>query len=171
MYNHETTCCFTGHRPKNLPWGSDPHDSRLTALRKWIDCQLGELYNNGYRHFMCGMALGSDTIFAEQVIAFRREHSDVTLFAAVPCSDQTAKWTKSQRLHYASLIEKCDDIRIFSERYNSTCMHTRNRFMVDSSSVILACYSGYPGGTMKTLHYAQQNDLDIRIFDPTELKT
>ena len=29
----DKTCCFTGHRPAKLPWGSDESDERCQALK------------------------------------------------------------------------------------------------------------------------------------------
>ncbi len=29
----ETTCCFSGHRPPRLPWGSNEADPRCLALK------------------------------------------------------------------------------------------------------------------------------------------
>ena len=34
MRGRPCTCCFTGHRPEKLPWGSDESDPRCTALKK-----------------------------------------------------------------------------------------------------------------------------------------
>ena len=33
MYDRENTCCFTGHRPAKLPWGSRESDPRCTELK------------------------------------------------------------------------------------------------------------------------------------------
>ena len=32
--DREHTCCFTGHRPDKLPWGTDERDPRCTALKR-----------------------------------------------------------------------------------------------------------------------------------------
>ena len=32
-----TTCCFTGHRPDKLPWGSRETDPRCCALKIQLD--------------------------------------------------------------------------------------------------------------------------------------
>ena len=113
MENRETTCCFSGHRPMKLPWGMRETDTRCIATKNWIALQLEELYTQGYRHFISGMAIGCDTYFAEEVLRLREKHPDVTLEAAIPCSDQAGRWNSKQKQKYAELIEACDSIKIF----------------------------------------------------------
>ena len=38
--NRETTCCFTGHRPDKLPWGTHEDDPRCMALKQRLDAAL-----------------------------------------------------------------------------------------------------------------------------------
>ena len=44
-------------------------------------------------------------------------------------------------------------------------MMARNRYMVNNSSLMLCCYNGRPGGTMKTILYAQRSGVDVIIID------
>ena len=64
-----TTCCFTGHRPDKLPWGEDETDPRCLALKQRLAAALEDIYRDGVRHFICGMARGADLYFAEAVLA------------------------------------------------------------------------------------------------------
>ena len=75
-------CCFTGHRPDKLPWGRREEDPRCLALKARLGDALEALYLRDVRHFICGMAQGSDFYFAEAVLALRRRRPDVTLEAA-----------------------------------------------------------------------------------------
>ena len=52
----EHTCAFTGHRPEKLPWGYYENDERCQALKERMWKLVQELYDRGYRHFLCGMA-------------------------------------------------------------------------------------------------------------------
>ena len=44
-------------------------------------------------------------------------------------------------------------------------MMRRNKYMVDSSSLLLTCFNGYPGGTMNTIVYAQRNGVKVVTID------
>ena len=40
-------------------------------------------------------------------------------------------------------------------------MMRRNRYMVDHSAALLACFNGRPGGTMNSILYAQRQGLPV----------
>ena len=170
MDTRETTCCFSGHRPMKLPWGMRESDPRCAMTKAWIARQLQELYDEGYRHFICGMAIGCDTYFADEVLALREKHGDITLEAAIPCSDQASRWNSKQKTKYAELISACDSVKVFQEQYSTGCMLRRNEYMVDRSSTLIACFDGRPGGTMNTIVYAKREGLAVRMLDVSELQ-
>lgn len=159
------TCCFTGHRPSKLPWGLNEYDERCLAMKDELAMRLEGIYMAGYRHFICGMALGCDTYFAQAVLALRDERPEVSLEAAVPCRDQPSGWAEEQRQLYGQLLSKCDKVSILQEKYTPGCMMRRNRYMIDRSSLLLACYNGLPGGTMKSLLYARRQGLQTIVID------
>lgn len=165
MHKRETTCCFSGHRPPKLHWGANEDDERCTALKAEIAARLDGIYQAGYRHFICGMAIGCDTYFAEAVLALREAHGDVTLEAAIPCGTQPEKWTEAQRLRYNSLIDASDEVTVLQIDYTPGCMLARNRYMVDQSSLLLCCYNGGPGGTMSTILYAMRSGVETMVID------
>ena len=165
MDKRETTCCFTGHRPSKLPWGTRDSDERCLALKDEIAMRLEGIYQAGYRYFICGMALGCDTYFAQAVLALRESHPDVSLEAAVPCRGQADKWTGEQQALYKELLSLCDEVAVLQEDYTPGCMMRRNTYMADRSSLLLACFNGYPGGTMNTILYARRQGLKTLIID------
>lgn len=152
-----------------LPWGMRETDNRCVRLKEWISTQIEEFYHAGYRVFLCGMAIGCDTYFADAVLALKEKYPDLLLSAAIPCADQSNRWNRKQKEKYASLIAQCDEIKIFQEHYTTECMRHRNMYMVDHSSAMIACFDGRPGGTMSTLVYARREGLDIRLLDINEL--
>ena len=165
MIDKEQTCCFTGHRPVKLPWGARETDPRCAALKGQIAATLNGIYESGYRRFICGMAIGCDMYFAEAVLALRQLHPDVILEAAVPCDSQADRWTHSQREQYAGLLERCDLVTYVSHLYSPGCMMKRNQYMIDSSSLLLACFNGRSSGTMSTILYAERQGVRTIILE------
>ena len=161
----ENTCCFTGHRPDKLPWGLDENSAECRKLRIEIAIQLEALHSAGIAHFISGMALGCDLLFAEAVLAMREEYDDVTLEAAVPCDSQANSWPEEQKERYNAILSSCDTVTFVQHQYTPGCMLRRNRYMVDSSSVLLACFNGSSGGTMNTLLYARRQGVKTIIID------
>ena len=43
-----------------------------------------------------------------------------------------------------------------------------NRFMVDSSSLMIALFNGLAGGTKSTIDYAQRQGLNIVVITPLQ---
>lgn len=164
MGDHHT-CCFTGHRPEKLPWGDQESHPHCVALKESMAAQLEEMYQKGYRHFLCGMARGADFYFAEAVLALQAAHPDVTLEAALPCAGQAKKWSSDDRHRWTQLVHQCDTHTLLQEHYDRHCMLRRDRYMVDQSSAILAVFNGTRGGTQYTLNYAMDRRLDIYLFD------
>ena len=71
MPARQESCCFTGHRPAKLPWGYNESDPRCVKLKERIADAVLLAYQEGYRHFLCGMAQGCDLYFCEAVLALR----------------------------------------------------------------------------------------------------
>ena len=66
------TCCFTGHRPAKLPWGRDERAPECIALKRSMLREIEQLYLQGYRRFISGMAQGCDLYFAQAVLEFQQ---------------------------------------------------------------------------------------------------
>lgn len=161
----ERTCCFTGHRPAKLPWGSREDDPRCLALKQSIAREVEGLYHRGFRHFISGMALGCDLYFAEAVLAARAAHPDLTLEGAVPFPGQADRWGPADRVRWRRALDACDVETVVQQHYDRFCMHRRDRYMVDRSRCILAVFDGTPGGTRYTLNYAMDRQLEVMLLD------
>ena len=153
MPNPETTACFTGHRTVLL--------SEEQNLRFRLSSVLLQAFESGYRTFMCGGARGFDTLAAEEVIRFRESHDDVRLFLAIPCANQTDRWNEKEKNLWKANLEQADEVKILTETYYNGCMHARNRFMVDASSLCLCWMKRFEGGTWFTVRYALRNSLTV----------
>lgn len=161
----ETTCCFTGHRPDKLPWGSNEQDARCQALKRQIADAVEQAYADGMRHFISGMARGTDLYFAQAVLELRRQRTGVTLEAARPCQTQADSWPEEERAQYQEILEQCDYETLVQHQYDRACMQRRNRYMVDRSALVLSVYNGVPkGGTAQTLAYALRKGVKVNIL-------
>ena len=157
----EPSCSFTGHRSEKLPWRYNESDPRCRDLKQRIYDTAEAVYTAGFTHFICGMAEGCDLYFCEAVVELRRDHPEITLEAAVPFDGQADKWPAAVRERYNRLLLECDKVTLLQEEYTPGCMMKRNRYMVDHSQLIIACYDGQSGGTLNTLRYALEKNVRI----------
>lgn len=161
MRSRQISCCFTGHRPEKLPWRYNESDPRCLALKGRIRDAVDAAYEEGYRHFLCGMAQGCDLYFCQTVLDLRERHSDVTVEAAIPCPSQDRSWPPEQRARYRRLVAACDFETLVSAAYTPYCMLRRDRYMVDHVSLLIAAFDGTPGGTRYTMEYAMTRGVSI----------
>lgn len=154
------TCAFTGNRPDKLPWGYDETDSRCLSASEQI---LGEIFRaaeEGFGRFVCGMAQGGDTLFAEAVLFAKKTHN-IILECAVPFKNQCAHWNELSVRRYNKIIASADEVNVLSDKYTPWCMHARNRYMVDRADRIIALNYADSGGTKYTLEYALRKNKEI----------
>ena len=161
-------CCCTGHRPKSFPfeYGKDKkrHKAYLKALEEKIELAIS-FY--GITSFISGMALGVDLDFAEIVLKLRdKKHYPINLECAVPCPNQTLKWSEADKIRYNSILQRADYVNVISKYYSFDCMLKRNRYMVDKSNLLIAVYNGVKtGGTHYTIDYANKKNIKTEIID------
>ena len=163
-------CCFTGHRPENLPWKANELDERCICLKNLLSTAIDTAIEDGYRNFYCGMARGTDTYAAEILIEKKKIHKDIMIHAALPCPNQHESWNEKDRIRYEQLLEDCDSKTLVSPFYTDSCMLARNRFMVDNSDRVIAVWNGYfRGGTAYTVRYAKNQGKEIHLIRPKDL--
>lgn len=161
MRGRQSACSFTGHRPGKLPWKFDERDVRCVDLKRRMRDAVEAAWQEGYRHFLCGMAMGCDLYFCECAMALRGREPEVTVEAVIPCPTQAQDWPEGERARYRALVAGCDYETLVSERYTSDCMQRRNRYLVDHASLLIAAYDGTQGGTQYTIQYALRRGLNI----------
>ena len=146
-------CAFTGHRPEHLPWGRDEDDPRCRALKILLRRTVQQVYDRGFRTFLCGMARGCDQYFAEAVLACRAAGTapEAILTAMVPCPSQKDGWSAEEQARYDALLAACSAVEVLEPVYTPGCMLRRNRAMVQRASLLISVFDGTPGGTASTL--------------------
>lgn len=166
MHTRKQTCCFTGHRPEKLPWGTNEADDRCRILKSKLREAIHLAYDMGLRHFICGMARGCDLYFAEEVLALQARGAEITLEAAIPYPAQAAHWSEPDRSRWQAVVDACDLETVVQSHYSRSCMLRRDKYMVDHSALLIAVFSGERGGTSYTIDYAIKQRLSIIDIPP-----
>lgn len=140
------SCSFTGHRVIKAE-----HISRLPNL---VYRAIDYAYSHGCREFLCGGAIGFDTVAAREVIRFRLSHHDVRLVMMLPCVDQDVRWSPRQREAYYHVISSADEVIYISECYNDYCIKERNRRLAERADLVIAYLSRRDSGAGQTVAMA-----------------
>ena len=167
----EKSACFSGHRPQRLPWGYNESDPRHDLLLERIDIAIMAAIDDGITHFYCGGALGTDTWAAEMVLEKKQEIDGISLEIVIPFLGQERRWPENERARYRYLLLSADGFIVLEPKYTRSCMMLRNRYMVESSSRLIAVYDGEPiGGTWQTIKMAIERELSLDIIDARMVK-
>lgn len=149
------TACFTGHR--NIA------DTKETMVR--LQTELQQLVKNGITDFYAGGALGFDMLAEQAVIAFRKQHPIIKLHLILPCpkEEQTAKWSKTEKEEFDSILANADTIEICSNTYHKECMKQRNQRLVDLADMCICYYNekDFRSGTGQTVRLAQKKEIPL----------
>lgn len=145
------TAAFTGHRT----YRGEAAEA-LAAL-------LGDLHAEGYRRFLCGMALGFDMAAAEAVLALRAAHPEVRLVCVVPFAGQDRRFPAVERERYRRILNAADERVVLRDDYRPDCYARRNDRLTDGASAVVAWYDGSSGGTHYTVRRARR--LGLRILN------
>lgn len=164
------TACFTGHRPKSLPWGYDETKESCKKFKEALKNVVIEAVNKGYTNFLTGMAEGFDMMAAETVLDLKKQFKNLKLIAVIPCENQSAKWAEAEQQRYQDILQHCDEKIVLSEKYTPTCMNKRNMYMAERSGLCIACFNGKPSGTGNTIKFAKAAGCEVKILNPNDYK-
>ncbi len=163
----ETTCAFTGHRPKSFPWKYDEAAPDCILLKEVLKAQIKALTDRGVTDFLSGMAQGTDLWCSQIVLDLKKKSPALKLHCVLPCEGQADRWSASERERYFSILEQADGVVYVHREYNKRCMLERNRYLVDHASFLLAVYNGtWRSGTGATVRYAQKLNREIIVINP-----
>lgn len=167
VFDKNVSCCFTGHRVMS--------PSEKQRASEEINRIVRTLVKNGVRHFICGGALGFDTVAAVTLINMRtskaladRDGNEVKihLTLAIPCPEQSERWQFSDKALYNRILSEADSVMTVSEHYTKSCMFERNRYMVDSSAYCVAYVTRSRGGAYYTMNYAKKSGVGVINIAP-----
>ena len=161
-FTEDKTCCFTGHR--RIP------EYLHSSIRNEIVKIAKKLYLTGVDTFICGGALGFDTIAAEAIIEAKSTYPGIRLHMAIPCPNHDKSWTERDRRKFSVLLAHADSACYVSPTYTRYCMFTRNRYMVDNSAYCISYCTKKTGGTCYTAGYAsKKGKIVIELSDIMKL--
>ena len=149
-------CCFTGHRQEKL--SSSPEE-----VKQWLSDQIMNAIDDGYVTFITGMAMGVDIWAGEIVTRLRESDPRLHLIAAVPWPGFSARWNAEWKNRYESLLKKADLVKYISKKYDPSIFTTRNLWMADHCSRVIAYYNGEDGGTKDMILYAQEKGIETVV--------
>lgn len=162
---------FTGYRPQKLPFGNDLTHPDAIRLRANLKTEYERLINRGFRQFLTGGALGCDLMAAEVILELKEElgrKPRIMHVLCMPCFDYTAKWRDEDKERLERIKEKSVHFYVSDSPYYNGCMQKRNRYMVNTSRVLLAVYDGKSGGTRNTVEYARSKNRKIVVINPSQ---
>ena len=150
-------CCFSGHRPEKLA------DTPET-IQSWLSGRIDEAIADGYRTFITGCGMGVDLWAGQIILRKKADHPDLKLIAAPPWPGFSARWTGEWKAQYDALLSGADLVVPVSKTYSQDVFRKRNRWIVDHSSRMIACYNGDPGGTRDMISYAEDKGLTVTLL-------
>lgn len=164
------TCCFTGHRRRDLPFEGDITKQGVKNLISTIHLLCREAYGRGIRTFITGMAEGTDLICGSVIMDMMGigDLPGIKLVCALPYEDQLREIRLPRdRYIYGLLLQAASDVVVTGDISDSGRYRERNRFMVDNSSELIAVYKEKQrgSGTLQTINMAKRSGLDIHIIE------
>ncbi len=119
------------------------------------------MYGRGYRIFLCGMAMGFDLAAAKVALSLRNELKGLRVVAVVPFDGMQRHFPAPDRAIFDRTISDADEAITLSNRYSPSVYATRNNYLVDNSSAVIAYFDGSKGGTAYTVRRAVKSLLHI----------
>ena len=155
------TCCFTGHRPKYLPWGEDEKGELFDSFKEKLKYQIELAVLCGYTHFICGMAEGIDLLCGELVVELRKSYPYITLEAAIPWPNQASNFSNRNKSRYLGLRCCAKKVTVLCNHYRKEVFQIRNQYMIDNSSLLIAVCQDMKSGAGQTIRMAQKKGVEI----------
>lgn len=168
--DRQTTCCFTGHRKRDLPLEGDVSKQGVRNLISTIQLVCTQAYNEGYRTFVTGMAEGADLMCGSVIMDMMnyREFADIRLICALPYKEQRRELSQpTDRYIHSLLLNKAAAVVITGNAGDRGRYRIRNQFMVEHSSAIIAVYKAKQkgSGTLQTINMAKRAGLTTHIIE------
>lgn len=150
-------CCFTGHRPEKL---SIP-ENKLAEL---LETEIRRAIGKGFTTYITGMAKGTDLVAGEIVLRLREQDDRLKLICALPHPGFGLHWGGGWTERFQRVLAVADLARCICPGFSYASYQTRNEWMVNHSSLVIAVFNGERGGTKNTLDYAQRSGVPCIVI-------
>lgn len=162
---------FTGYRPSKLPFLNDPFCDEYRKLRSALYEEYEKLVLRDYKFFLTGGAMGCDLMAAEVILELRNKYGRrrVAHELCLPCINHDEKFDENSKRRLEEIKKKSMVTYVTNEEYTSGCMQKRNKYMVNTSSILVAVYDGLSGGTKNTVEYAKRKGKKMIVIRPNDM--
>lgn len=106
---------------------------------------------------LSGMALGVDQWAVEAALSI-----GLPFIAAVPFEGQEKTWPAPVQASYDAMLAKAEKVIVVSPGpYANWKFQVRNEWLVDNCNLLMAVWTGEPGGTANCVKYAERKKKPI----------
>lgn len=144
-------CCFTGNRTSKLTRSPEVCKHLLVGA-------IMDSYEKDYRIFISGMAEGVDRWAAMAILTLRCFFPDVRLVTAMPFPSRKKEGVLDEE---TMILSEADENRELSKAYWQGAYETRNEWMVNMSSRVIALMDEERSGSGNTVRYAEKMGRDV----------
>ena len=169
------TCAIIGHRPTRFKFKYNENYSGCKRLKKRLRDQFIQLYEQGFRRFLVGGALGVDMWSGEILLELKKqpEYGDIELVIILPHPGHDTRWDERSKKRMAFLRQHCAECVTIGTDTGPESSYKRNRYLVDHADCLVAVYDNnrnVRSGTGMTVRYAKKLGREIFSIDPITRK-
>ncbi len=150
------SCFFTGHRILG------DEDYRRRVYHAIYENSKKLIEQNGVDTFICGGAIGFDTLAARAVIRLKEIYPHIILKIYIPCYEHYKRWNNKDKFMWKYIMSFADSSEYITEDfYTDGCMQKRNIKMADDAHYCIAFCRKTASGTGATIRYAMTKSCSV----------
>ena len=105
-----------------------------------LNDKVDALIEKGITHFIYNGEAGFSTLAASTIIAKKEQDANLRLIFTLPYVGQEKDWPESHQEQHRQLLDKADNVIIFSKTYTPGCIDECYQYMADNAA---HCISGF----------------------------
>ena len=117
------------------------------------------------------MAVGFDIEAGLVALSLSNELPEIRIVAVIPFEGMQRRFSASQRARFDKVKEEANEVITLAQNHSPSVYATRNNYLVDNSSAVIAYFTGEKGGTAYTVRRAVKRLLQvINIYNNPQQK-